>query len=179
VCAVIALILLGVPLLEIYVLIQVGGEIGALTTIGVLVGIGVIGAFLSRRAGVQTLRDLAESAAAGRSMAPVMAEGALVALAGMLFMVPGFVTDVAALVLLVPPVRRRLARRLVLRAAGTTTQSTTVIIDTTGVERPDHLAVLPARVDDLDREDDEDQDQDEDDQDEERPDPRADDDDER
>jgi UPF0716 protein FxsA len=169
VCAVIALILLGVPLVEIYVMIQVGGEIGALTTIGILVGIAVVGAFLARRAGVATLRELAESAAAGRPMASVMAEGALIALAGMLFVVPGFVTDVAALALLLPPVRRRLARRLVLRAGAaagvTTTGSTTVIIETTGVERPHRPAGLPGVIDTTGVEN--------------PPDPRADDDDER
>lgn len=148
-CGVIALVLLGLPIAEIYVIIKVGGALGALMTVGVLIGIGMIGAFLARRAGVATLRELAESAAAGRPMAPVMAEGALLALAGLLLIVPGFLSDLAALSLLLPAVRRRIARRLVQgsSAAARGTVIREVIIDTSAVERPDRPDL---RADDAD-----------------------------
>jgi UPF0716 protein FxsA len=104
-----------VPLVEIYVLVQVGQEIGALDTIGLLVLVTVVGAWLVKRTGVAVLRRLQDSMAAGRPPTNEIVDGFLLLFAGVLFVVPGFVTDVVAIFLLVPPsravVRRILKRR--------------------------------------------------------------------
>lgn len=104
------LALITVPLLELYVLIQVGQVIGALPTIGLLVVVSVLGAGLLRREGARSWRAFREVTARGGVPAREVADGALVLLAGALLVTPGFVSDVFGLLLLLPPIRA-LARR--------------------------------------------------------------------
>ena len=99
------LALITVPLLELYVLIQVGQVIGALPTIGLLVVVSVLGAGLLRREGARSWRAFREVTARGGVPAHEVADGALVLLAGALLVTPGFVSDVFGLLLLLPPIR--------------------------------------------------------------------------
>jgi UPF0716 protein FxsA len=110
-CGPLLLLLFGLPALEIFVLIEVGARIGAAETLMMLMGAFLLGLAVMRGRSLSTLRKL-------RAGVPPDADllgGPLVFLAALLFMVPGFVTDVVALPLLLPPVRRFLARRLVAR----------------------------------------------------------------
>lgn len=102
---------IGVPLLEIYVLVQVGQVIGAWWTILLLVVASVIGTWLIRREGARAWRALAESLRTGRMPAREIADGALILVGGALMLTPGFVTDAVG-VLLILPVTRPLARGL-------------------------------------------------------------------
>ncbi len=113
----VVLALVVVPLLELYVLIQVGQVIGALPTIAVLVVVSLLGAALLRREGARTWRAFRDATARGRVPAREVADGALVLLAGALLLTPGFVSDVVGLLLLVPPVRAVLRRALTTWAA--------------------------------------------------------------
>lgn len=99
------------PMLEIYLLIQVGEVIGALWTIALLIGSGVIGSWLMRREGARAWRALNEALASGRMPARELADGALVLIGGTLMLTPGFVTDGMG-VLMVFPVTRSVFRRL-------------------------------------------------------------------
>ncbi len=103
--ALLVLALFAGPLIELYVLIQVGRVIGALPTIGLLVLVSVLGAALLRREGARTWRAFREATARGSVPAHEVADGALVLLAGVLLLTPGFVSDVFGLLLLLPPVR--------------------------------------------------------------------------
>jgi UPF0716 protein FxsA len=111
----------GVPLLEIYVLVQVGQVIGAWWTILLLVVMSVLGTLLIRREGGRAWRALTEALRTGRMPARELADGALILVGGTLMLTPGFVTDVLGILLILPftrPVARRLlttvvARRLV------------------------------------------------------------------
>jgi UPF0716 protein FxsA len=94
-----------VPIAELYVLIQVGQEIGALETIGLLILITVVGAWLVKRTGLSVLGRLQDSLAARRPPTNEIVDGFLLLFAGLLFLVPGFLTDVLAIVLLLPPTR--------------------------------------------------------------------------
>ena len=103
------------PLIEMYILIEVGGIIGAWPTIALVVLTAVIGIGLIRAQGFATLTRGVARLNAGELPATEMVEGVMLALAGALMVTPGFVTDAAGFVLLTPPVRRRLAAELLRR----------------------------------------------------------------
>jgi UPF0716 protein FxsA len=112
-----------VPIVEIYVLIQVGDEIGVLWTIGLLVLVSVVGAWLAKREGIGVWTRMQHQVSAGRMPGIELVDAFLILLAGALLLTPGFVTDVLAIVLLIPPtralVRRGLRRTLVGRVEAT------------------------------------------------------------
>jgi UPF0716 protein FxsA len=103
-----------VPLVEIAVLIQVGQWLGVLDTIGLLLLISLVGVWLVKREGAGTFRRIREDLEYGRMPTNSLLDGGLLMTAGVLLLVPGFVTDFFGLLLLLPPVRagaRRLVRR--------------------------------------------------------------------
>ena len=106
---------------EIAVLIAVGQQIGLLGLLGVLVGAAVLGSWAIGREGRRSMSALVRTARSGRPAEAEVADGMLVALAGVLLVLPGLISDVVALVLLLPPVRRVLARRVVASARERTT----------------------------------------------------------
>jgi UPF0716 protein FxsA len=112
---------LAVPILEIYVIIQVGEAIGALPTVGLLLADSLVGAALMRAQGRAVWRRFRLALAEGRVPGREVLDGALVLLGGALQLAPGFVTDVFGLLLVLPPsravVRRTLVRRLARRGA--------------------------------------------------------------
>ncbi|MCC5854277.1 MAG: FxsA family protein [Idiomarina sp.] len=99
------LIFVVVPLLEIWVLIQVGQVIGGLNTIALLVITAIIGAALVKRQGIKTLQQAQLRMARGEMPGREMASGVLIFVAGLMFVTPGFLTDVVAILLLLPPVQ--------------------------------------------------------------------------
>lgn len=101
---------------EITVLVLVGQTIGFWGLLAVLVASAVVGAWALRRQGRRSLVELRRAARSGRPAEAEVADGMYVALAGVLLVVPGLLSTLAALVLLVPPVRRALARRAADRA---------------------------------------------------------------
>lgn len=103
------------PLLEIYVLIKVGSEVGALNTIALCILTAVAGATLIRIQGISTLLRIRTGLERGEVPALELLEGAQLAVAGALLLTPGFVTDTLGFVLLVPAVRRALARGVIER----------------------------------------------------------------
>lgn len=106
------LIFLLIPMLEIYLLIEVGGVIGALPTVFMVVFTAVLGAWLLRIQGFSTLARVQATVAQGGLPAMEMLEGAVLLIAGALLLTPGFFTDAIGFVCLVPSLRRMLIRRL-------------------------------------------------------------------
>ena len=100
-----------VPLLEIYVLIQVGRVIGAWWTILLLVADSIFGGWLIKREGARAWRALNTALSSGRMPARELADGALILVGGTLMLSPGFVTDLFG-ILLILPVTRPLFRTL-------------------------------------------------------------------
>ncbi|HET9771498.1 MAG TPA: FxsA family protein [Acidimicrobiia bacterium] len=107
-----AVLFLAVPLAELYVLIQVGQVIGVLDTLGLLLLISIVGAWLAKREGVGVLRRMQAAMNAGRVPGVELVDGFLILLAGALMLTPGFLTDIAAILLLLPPVRAGVRRAL-------------------------------------------------------------------
>ncbi|MCC3303957.1 FxsA family protein [Sneathiella sp. HT1-7] len=101
--------LIGIPLIEILVFVQVGSEIGALNTVIITIVTALIGVFLIRIQGLGVL--MRARAALDRQETPVneIFEGIFLALAGLFLIIPGFVTDAIGFLLLIPPLRRALA----------------------------------------------------------------------
>jgi UPF0716 protein FxsA len=107
-----------VGVVEITVMIQVGQWIGFLNTIGLLLLVSLVGAWLVKRQGLGVMARIREQRSAGRLPAAEAFDGALILVAGVLLVIPGFVTDALGLLLLMPPVRavvRRFVSRRVLR----------------------------------------------------------------
>ncbi|GAA3823888.1 FxsA family protein [Nocardioides panacisoli] len=108
--AILAIAFIVVPLLEIYVLIQVGHVIGVWWTILLLVADSILGGWLIRREGSRAWQALRAALDEGRMPHRELADGALIVLGGALMLSPGFVTDLFGIVLILPftrPVFRR------------------------------------------------------------------------
>ena len=115
------LIFVGVPILEIVLFIKVGGLIGVLPTLALCFLSAIAGVALMRRQGLQALERLRASVERGGDPVGPIAHGALILVAGVLLVVPGFFTDAVGLLLLIPAVRRQViawgASRMTVRAA--------------------------------------------------------------
>ncbi|HMJ02130.1 MAG TPA: FxsA family protein [Conexibacter sp.] len=112
------LLFIVVPLVELYVTIQVGQAIGALPTIGLLLLDSLLGTLLLRAQGRTVWRRFRAALAASRPPARETVDGALVIVGGTLMLTPGFVTDAFGILLLLPP-SRAVVRRGILRSART------------------------------------------------------------
>jgi UPF0716 protein FxsA len=109
---------LTIPLIEIALFIQVGGLIGVGGTIALTLLTALAGTALVRRQGMTTLGRLQAQAEAGEDPSVEILGGALILLAGLLLLTPGFFTDGVGLLLLIPPVRLMLIRRFASRIRG-------------------------------------------------------------
>jgi UPF0716 protein FxsA len=106
-----------VPIVEIYVIIQVGQVIGPWWTILLLIADSIVGSWLVRHEGRRAWEALTTAIRSGRMPAKELADGALILVGGTLMISPGFVTDVAGM-LLILPFTRPLARRLLTRVVS-------------------------------------------------------------
>ncbi|MFL9810242.1 MAG: membrane protein FxsA [Pseudomonas sp.] len=100
------------PLAELFVLIKVGSSIGALATILLLVLSGIAGVLLLRLAGFATAWRARERLARGELPEREMLQGLMMAIGGGLLFLPGFISDVLALIVLFPPARNFLFRQI-------------------------------------------------------------------
>lgn len=106
-----------IPVLEIYVIIQVGQVIGGWWTVLLLVADSVIGSWLVRREGARAWQALRTALGSGRMPAKELTDAALILIGGTLMVSPGFVTDIAGFVLILP-FTRPLARRVLAAAVA-------------------------------------------------------------
>jgi UPF0716 protein FxsA len=94
-----------VPFIEIYLLIKIGGQIGAFKTILVVILTGLLGASLARLEGIKTMTKVRDSLNRGDLPAEEMLDAMLIFVAGVVLLTPGFITDLTGLALLVPKAR--------------------------------------------------------------------------
>jgi UPF0716 protein FxsA len=120
-----------VPLVEIYVIIQVGKAIGPWWTILLLLADSILGSWLIKLEGSRAWLALREALDNGRMPARELADGALILIGGTLMLAPGFVTDAFG-ILMILPVTRPLFRRLLTRLVA----KRLVVIDTGTARRP-------------------------------------------
>ncbi|PBB88036.1 MULTISPECIES: FxsA family protein [unclassified Mesorhizobium] len=114
----IPLFLLLLPLLEIAGFVIVGREVGALATVGLVILSTIAGSLLLRLQGFGVMARVRAEMDAGRDPSRQLAHGAMIVLAAILLIIPGFITDIIAILLLLPPVRdlawRLLKNRIVM-----------------------------------------------------------------
>lgn len=101
-----------VPIVELYVIIQVGQVIGVVPTLAILLADALLGSFLLRHQGRGAWRRFNEALEARRFPAREVADGVMIAIGGTLLLTPGFVTDIFGLLLLMPPTRAVVRRML-------------------------------------------------------------------
>ncbi len=94
-----------IPLVELWLLFQLSGQLGFWTTIGLVLGTGFAGAALARWQGWQVFQRVQAEMQQGMLPAGAMGDGALILVAGVLLITPGVLTDLFGLSLLIPPVR--------------------------------------------------------------------------
>src|SRR5262245_38306968 len=106
VLAIIAALLIVVPIIEIAVLIAVGQVIGIWPTLVLMLSTSALGAWLLRREGGRAWRVFQADVVAGRPPGPAATDGLLVLVGGIFMLIPGFASDVIGLVMILPPTRR-------------------------------------------------------------------------
>ena len=109
--ALLVIVFIVVPIVELYVIIQIGGLIGVLPTLALLLADALLGSLLLRHQGRGAWRRFNQALAERRFPGREVADGLMIAVGGTLLLTPGFVTDVFGLLLLIPPTRA-IARRL-------------------------------------------------------------------
>ena len=105
---VIFLTLIGVPLIEIAVFIEVGGRIGLWSTLAMIFATAAVGTALLRYQGLSVLADARGAMERGELPVRALLDGVCLVIAGALLLTPGFVTDLAGALLLITPIRRLL-----------------------------------------------------------------------
>jgi UPF0716 protein FxsA len=107
-----------VPLVEIYVIIQIGQVIGAWWTIALLIADSILGSWLIKREGARAWRALRSALDEGRMPARELADGMLILVGGTLMLTPGFVSDIFGILCILPftrPIGRRLLSGIISR----------------------------------------------------------------
>ena len=93
------------PLIELYVIVQVGQSIGLLPTIVLLIAISAIGTSLVKREGIKVYQDFTVTLQRGEEPSSQIVQGFCILAAGVFLLAPGFISDVLAISLLLPPTR--------------------------------------------------------------------------
>jgi len=109
------LLFLAVPLIEIALFIVIGGKIGVFATLAMVLVTAIAGSALLRWQGVRTLNRIRADLEARRLPARPIADGAMIAVAGLLLLTPGFFTDFCGFMLFVPGVRSAIWRQIASR----------------------------------------------------------------
>ncbi len=94
-----------IPIIEIYLLIEIGSIFGALTAVILVILTGFLGAFLARMQGLQTFFRIQESLREGRMPSGDLLDALLIVIAGLVLLTPGFLTDSIGFLLLIPATR--------------------------------------------------------------------------
>ncbi|MDP6522347.1 MAG: FxsA family protein [SAR324 cluster bacterium] len=94
-----------IPIIEIFLLIEIGSMFGVLMAVTLVILTGFLGAFLARMQGMQTLYRIQESLREGRMPSGELLDALLIVIAGLVLLTPGFLTDSAGFLLLIPATR--------------------------------------------------------------------------
>ena len=101
-----------IPVIELYLLIKIGTVIGGFNTIVIVILSGILGAWLARLEGMNTLMRLRTNLQQGLMPAEEMLDAVIIFIAGIVLITPGFITDISGLLLLWPVTRNKLKQIL-------------------------------------------------------------------
>lgn len=116
------LLFTAVPLVELFLLIQIGQLLGIFPTILIVIGTGVVGAFLARTQGLAVIKKLQDKLNHGGIPTDELLDGAILLVSGALLITPGLITDLLGFTGLIPPARtiiKRYGRKLIKRKVET------------------------------------------------------------
>jgi len=134
------------PLIELYFIVQVGQEFGIIPTVALLIVISAVGSALVKREGIKAFRRFMTAAQTGEELTKEIANGVCILASGVFLLAPGFISDVLGILLLLSPVRLVIVRLAGRRIHG----KTTVIRATHTGPRVDDRGYLPRSNDVID-----------------------------
>ena len=124
------LIFIGLPALEIFLMIKIGNELGALNTIALIFLTAIVGIFFARIQGIQTIRSGIVNLYQNKIPVYELISGASIAFAALLLIIPGFFTDLIGFLLLIPFSRKIFLKTIIKKKSkDTTNQDATDTID--------------------------------------------------
>jgi UPF0716 protein FxsA len=100
------MLFIAIPVVELYILIEVGKKIGSLTTIGIIILTGILGTYLIKSQGFMILRKIQNDLNEGIMPGDSLIQGAIILLGGVLLLTPGFITDITGFIFLIPAGRK-------------------------------------------------------------------------
>ena len=100
------LLFIGIPTLEVFLMIKIGGKIGALNTISLIFLTAIIGVYFAKVEGIKTMRSGIINLYQNKMPVYEMISGASIAIAALLLIIPGFFTDTVGFLLLIPFTRK-------------------------------------------------------------------------
>jgi len=100
------LVIIGIPSIEIFIMIKVGGIIGALNTVSLIFLTAIIGIYFAKLQGIQTMKSGIMNIYQNKTPVYELISGASIAFAAMLLILPGFITDVIGFLILIPFTRK-------------------------------------------------------------------------
>ena len=100
------IIFIGIPVVEIFLLIKIGGQLGALNTVALIFITAIIGIYFAKLQGIQTIRSGMTNLYQNKMPIYEIISGASIALAALLLIIPGFFTDTIGFLLLIPFTRK-------------------------------------------------------------------------
>ena len=123
------LFFIGLPAIEIFLMIKIGGKIGALNTVLLIFFTAIIGVYFARLQGIQTIKSGLNSLYKNETPIYEIISGASIAFAALLLIVPGFLTDLIGFILLFPLTRNFLFKFIVKKNIAKDQKSEKKIID--------------------------------------------------
>ena len=131
------LLFIGVPAVEVFLMIKIGGEIGALNTVSLILLTAIIGIYFAKLEGIKTMRSGVMNLYQNKVPVYEMFSGASIAIAALLLIVPGFFSDTIGFLLLIPFTRKILISFFVKKNKISTSQENTNTLDGEIIENKD------------------------------------------
>ena len=123
------LLFIGVPALEVFLMIKIGGKIGALNTVSLILLTAIIGIYFAKLEGIKTMRSGVMNLYQNKIPIYEMISGASIAIAALLLIIPGFFTDTIGFLLLIPFTRKILIGFFVKKNKISTDQKSSNTLD--------------------------------------------------
>ena len=128
------LIFIGLPALEIFLLIKIGAEIGAFTTVSLIFLTAIVGIYFAKLEGIKTLRSGVTNLYQNKAPVNEIVSGASIAIAALLLIIPGFFTDAVGFLLLFPLTRKMIVSFLIKKGKIKQTKGNNNTIDAEIIE---------------------------------------------
>ena len=131
------LIFIGLPALEVFLMIKIGGKIGALNTVFLIFLTAIIGIYFAKLEGIRTIRSGVINLYQNKIPVYEIISGASIAFAALLLIIPGFFTDTIGFLLLIPVTRKFIISFFVKKKISQTDQESSNILDGEIIEDKD------------------------------------------